>query len=84
MAALSPDCRVKSVAHVVAIGHGYRRGRLRMVVAHVFVGYLAAPAVVCCMDRESCFRERDLGRRGVHQVIVGLYPLLRRTWVSAP
>jgi hypothetical protein len=72
MTALAPECRVSSMAHVVAFAV-HERGRLRMVAAHgayFFKAIQATPSDVCCMDWESCFRKRALGRRGVHQVIV--------------
>ncbi len=34
MAALDPECRVSSMAHVVAFGHVLGSMRLRIVVAH--------------------------------------------------
>ncbi len=65
LAALFPESKVSSMAHVVAFGHvPGSDGRLRYVAAQglVFFSYPTAPSVVCGVRRYARFRERVLGR----------------------
>ncbi len=87
MAALVPECRVSSMAYVVAFGHVLGSMRLRTDVAHgaCFLYAIQQPPlpwVVWVGKRAS----RSVSLRD--GVCTGwlwvLYPLLRRTWVSAP
>jgi hypothetical protein len=62
--AFAPECRVNSIAHVVALGQFPERadcGRWATKGA-VYLCYQASSSVVCGVDVHTCLRECARGR----------------------
>ena len=87
IAALAPECRVSSMAHVVAFGHVPGRGRLRIVEthgAHFFKAIEQPPPLWAVWVGSRASGSVSLGDGEFIRLLCVLYPRLLSTLVSAP